>query len=37
VKSLHYEKNINQSVIQEKIEAKLKQFARFNGCSYNSI
>ena len=36
VNSLHYEKGINQETIKTKIDAKLKQFAKFNVCTYNS-
>lgn len=32
IKSLHFEKNIDQSSILPKLELKLKQFAKFNSC-----
>jgi len=35
--SLHYENNAYQQSTHKKIERKLKQFAQFNGCSYQSF
>lgn len=33
VQSIHYEKNVDQSGLQKKIESKLLSFAKFNGCN----
>jgi uncharacterized protein YcaQ len=33
INALHYEKGVNKDLLRPKIEAKLEQFARFNGCS----
>jgi uncharacterized protein YcaQ len=32
INSLHYEKGVEKETVERRIETKLKQFARFNGC-----
>lgn len=33
IQSIHFEKNVDQSLLQNKMESKLLAFARFNGCN----
>ncbi|QDU11045.1 winged helix-turn-helix domain-containing protein [Gimesia aquarii] len=33
VQSIHYEKNVDQSLLQKKMKSKLLAFAKFNGCN----
>jgi len=33
IQSIHYEKNVDQRLLQKKMESKLLSFAKFNGCN----